>query len=177
MVRAFEQDPALRWFFPSEKNYRDKAPRFFNIHIKQKIRRGTVFTENGLRGSALWDPPGGMGKSGFEKWEFNFYLRLVHGPDFKRTMEGRRMFEKVRPEIPHWYLSILGVEPAFQGKGIGKALLQPVLDICEKEKIPAFLETAHENSLLFYLGLGFIKTGEFKLPNGPTLITLLKKPA
>ena len=177
LVRAFEQDPALRWFFPSEKIYRDSAPRFFYLHLKQKIRRETVYTENSLHGAALWDPPGGRINSPIEKWEYKIYLYLIHGPDHQRTMEGRRVIEGVRPEFPHWYLSILGVDPAFQGRGIGTALLQPVLDICKKENIPVFLETAKEKSLQFYLGLGFEETGAFQLPDGPVLRTLLKIPS
>jgi len=177
LVRAFSRDPALRWFFPGQERYQKKAPYFFSIHLKQKIRRNMVYTNSNLTGAALWDPPGAMGLSRIERWEFRFYLHLMHGADFSRTIAGRTVLGQVRPAFPHWYLSILGVDPPFQGQGIGAALLQPVFAVCERDNIPAFLETAHESSLKFYLKLGFIKTGEFKLPDGPILSTLLRKPS
>jgi len=177
LVRAFARDPALDWFFPDREKYLKKAPYFFSIHLKQKIRRSMVYTDSDLAGAALWDPPGGMGLSRLERWEFRFYLHRMHGADYRRAMEGRKVLGQIRPAFPHWYLSILGVDPPFQGQGIGAGLLQPVFAVCERDNIPAFLETAHEKSLKFYLNLGFIKTGEFQLPDGPIMSTLLKKPA
>ena len=46
------------------------------------------------------------------------------------------------PTEPHYYLEFLGHDPAHQGKGIGSALMQPVLDRCDEEgwRLPGELE-------------------------------------
>jgi GNAT superfamily N-acetyltransferase len=51
--------------------------------------------------------------------------------------------ERMHPtKEPHWYLAFLGVEPSEQGRGVGSALLRPVLDRAAAEGAPAWLETA-----------------------------------
>jgi len=56
---------------------------------------------------------------------------------------------------PHWYLSILGVDPDHQGKGLGGALLQPALAKADQEGLPCYLETLEEKNLAFYGRHGF----------------------
>jgi GNAT superfamily N-acetyltransferase len=65
---------------------------------------------------------------------------------------------------PHFYLSALGVEPDHQGEGIGTALTRPVLDRCDREGIPAYLETATGRNVLLYERLGFKVVEELTLP-------------
>ncbi len=54
-----------------------------------------------------------------------------------------------------WYLSILGVAPAQQGRGLGRALLEPTLRQADAAHVPCFLETYNAASLRFYERLGF----------------------
>ncbi|MDV2991430.1 MAG: hypothetical protein N4J56_001084 [Chroococcidiopsis sp. SAG 2025] len=55
----------------------------------------------------------------------------------------------------HWYLELLGVEPSHQGQGIGSALLQPILQQADLERIPCYLETFSEKNVYFYRQHGF----------------------
>ena len=54
-----------------------------------------------------------------------------------------------------WYLSILGVAPEFQGKGLGKALVAPVLDTTDALGVPAYIESFTPSNFGFYEHLGF----------------------
>lgn len=54
-----------------------------------------------------------------------------------------------------WYLSILGVSPSQQGRGLGRALLEPTLHQADAARVPCFLETYNAASLRFYERLGF----------------------
>jgi GNAT superfamily N-acetyltransferase len=66
--------------------------------------------------------------------------------------------------MPHFYLSVLGVEPVRQGEGVGTALMEPVLARCDRERIPAYLETATGRNVLLYERLGFDVVEELTLP-------------
>lgn len=50
---------------------------------------------------------------------------------------------------------VVGVDPAFQGHGYGKALLQPVLERAGREGASVYLETAQPKNVPFYEKLGF----------------------
>lgn len=58
--------------------------------------------------------------------------------------------EAHHPDEPHWYLATLGTDPSAQGRGIGSALLADVLERCDREATPAYLETETEANVAFY---------------------------
>src|SRR5512147_196716 len=54
-----------------------------------------------------------------------------------------------------WYLSILGVAPQKQGRGLGRALLEPTLREADQIGARCFLETFNTGALKFYRRNGF----------------------
>ncbi len=54
------------------------------------------------------------------------------------------------PARPHWFLHFLAVRPQAQGRGYGSALLRPMLERCDAEGVPAYLDaTSEENKRLY----------------------------
>ena len=80
------------------------------------------------------------------------------------------------PSTPHLYLSVLGVDPPRQGQGVGSRLIAPGLELCDREGVPAYLETARERNVVFYERHGFRVTHELTLPRGPRLWLLWREP-
>jgi GNAT superfamily N-acetyltransferase len=70
-------------------------------------------------------------------------------------LAGFRELERLHPPEPHWYLAFAGVDPARQGKGIGDALLQPVLAEADRAGLLCYLETPFPRTHAFYQRLGF----------------------
>ena len=54
-----------------------------------------------------------------------------------------------------WYLSILGIAPEAQGRGLGASVLAGGLAAVDRAGKACFLETYNERSLGFYASLGF----------------------
>jgi len=77
---------------------------------------------------------------------------------------------------PHYYLAALGTDPVFQGQGIGSALMQPVLDRCDKERLPAYLESSKQANIPFYNKHGFEVIEELQIPDGPRLWPMIRQP-
>jgi ribosomal protein S18 acetylase RimI-like enzyme len=65
----------------------------------------------------------------------------------------------------HWYLTFLGVEPEAQGRGVAGQLLAPMIDRLDRERLPAFLETAQPRNVSYYRRYGFEVAGEMPLPS------------
>lgn len=63
--------------------------------------------------------------------------------------------ERKHPHEPHWYLPAIGITPAWQGRGYGAALLRPMLERCDAERLPAYLEASTPRNVALYERNGF----------------------
>ena len=80
------------------------------------------------------------------------------------------------PHEPHWYLNVVSTIPEQQGRGLGTAVLQPVLERCDADGARAYLESSNPRNLSLYRRNGFVDAGEIRLPDGPSLITMWRDP-
>lgn len=86
------------------------------------------------------------------------------------------LVERSHPTEPHWYLAVLGVDPRHQGRGLGRALVQPVLDQCDRAVLPAYLETQKPENLPFHERFGFRVTDEISVPGSPPVWLMWRDP-
>jgi ribosomal protein S18 acetylase RimI-like enzyme len=56
---------------------------------------------------------------------------------------------------PHWHVGPVGVEPGFQGMGLGRAAMRLLCDEFDQHHRLAWLETDKPENVRFYIGLGF----------------------
>ena len=64
-----------------------------------------------------------------------------------------------------WYLSIIGIAPQAQGRGLGRKLLEPMLAEADAATASCYLETFSMRNVTFYTRLGFGVVGR---PHEPT---------
>ena len=83
------------------------------------------------------------------------YYRMVE------SMRGRA--EAIVPEDA-WYLSIIAVDPALQGRGCGRQLLAPTLAEADALGAVTYLETFGAHNVQFYERLGFTTRAAFDEP-------------
>ena len=179
LARAFEDDPVLSWVFPEEPRI-ERLERAFTFFLRRIwLPQDECFATDRLFGAALWLPP--------EKWHLGplGQLRLlpgmvsILGGSLPRMMTAVNMIEKHHPkEPPHHYLAVLGVEPEFQGRGFGGALMQPVLDRCDRDRTGAYLESSKERNIVLYERHGFRVVEELRIPRGgPPFWRMWRDPA
>lgn len=77
----------------------------------------------------------------------------------------------------YWYLSIVGVLPEFQGRGLGVGLLSSVLAEADEQGIPTYLETFTPRNESFYERLGYQVSARIKEPSIPATYALMLRPA
>ena len=91
----------------------------------------------------------------------------VFGRRLALAMRSRMRIEAKHPARPgHFYLAIVGVEPAAQGRGLGSKLMFPVLSEADASGVAAYLEASSPRSRLLYERHGFEVVEEIRLPRG-----------
>lgn len=83
-------------------------------------------------------------------------LQVIGLNRIKRVLNRESKIHSGYPkEKPLFYLWFLGVDPAHQGKGIGKALLNEIIAESKKKKRHLYLETSMPDNVPFYQKYGF----------------------
>ena len=88
------------------------------------------------------------------------------------------MFEQMgqyHPEGPHWYLPMIGVDPARQGRGYGSALLACSLALCDRDQVPAYLESTNPRNIPLYKRHGFEQVGTIQVGSSPPVVPMLRQ--
>lgn len=167
LARAFWDDPVMRWLLPANAARVQRLPGLFAMELRcLYLPYDEVYTTREVAGGAMWAPP-----EGWRRPSSNL-LRAV--PRLVWTLRGRlpaavqsvAAIESVHPLESHWYLAVIGIDPFRQHQGIGSALLAPVLERCDRDYLPAYLESSKEDNLGFYRRLGFEVAGTIDLPGG-----------
>jgi GNAT superfamily N-acetyltransferase len=179
LARAFFDDAIARHVLPDDALRARRLPAVYRLHFGVCMRLGTCHTNEGRDGAALWLGPGAYPLSLYQ------YLRVMPGMTralgFRNVPRALRVLDHLDRMHPSgrtfWYLAVLGVAPRRQGEGIGRALIQPILRVCDRAGIGAWLETGTERNLSFYAGCGFRVLRESRIPNGPLVWGLWRDPA
>jgi ribosomal protein S18 acetylase RimI-like enzyme len=169
LARAFADDPIARWSCPRDDLRPGVLEGFHGARARQLIRDGEVWISGDGASAALWADPG--------HWKTSFRDDL----ELAASMRDPRLWRRAPligygllgleghhpPQPPHWYLAVLGTDPAAQGRGLGSAVLAPVLEGCDRDGIGAYLVSSKERNIDFYARFGFRVTREVRLPRGP----------
>jgi ribosomal protein S18 acetylase RimI-like enzyme len=177
LARAFTDDPLMRFLVPDDRHRTRRAGALFSSVLRyQHLGHGACFTDEGRHGASMWAPPG--------QWRMTLGQIARSTPGSIRAL-GTRMVaavrvlttvERLHPREEHWYLAVLGTDPDHQGKGIGSALMTPVLDRCDEQGVGAYLESSNPTNVPFYRRHGFEVTREIELPGGPTVYPMWRDP-
>ena len=179
LARAFHDDPVMTWMFGRRDGPRlRRLSRFMASEARRRHHRhgGLVLTADGHPGAALWDPPGMWRTSWREVARSAPMLARAIGPRIPRALRGLALIERAHPREPHWYLAVLGTDPPQQGRGVGAALIEPVVARCDDESLGAYLESSKPDNVPYYERFGFRTTGQIDLPGGPPLWPMWRDP-
>jgi ribosomal protein S18 acetylase RimI-like enzyme len=146
------------------------------MRLRQLLPHDETYTLDGTAGAAIWALPDRWRLGRVEEFRMGVALLFALGRRIPMLVRGFEMIEAAHPRTPHYYLAVLGTEPDRQGEGIGSALMQPVLEMCDRDEIPAYLESSKERNVAFYARHGFRVTDEIKLPGGPRVWPMWRDP-
>jgi ribosomal protein S18 acetylase RimI-like enzyme len=131
------------------------------------VAGGLAEKTSGLEGVALWLPPGkDMGvraivRAGFAMPRFVMSLPRSDRKRMMSVLGQTAERRKVLMPEPHWYIPAIGVDPEFQGIGLGSSLLEHGMARADRAGSPIYQETEIGRNVDFYLRLRFEVIEEF----------------
>ncbi len=172
LTLAFSSDPATRWTWPGAKAYLAAFPRFAKAFGGAAFGLGSAH-RIGLAGAALWLPPG----AGSDEAALDALMESTADP--QTAVDGPQIMRQMasyHPKEPHWYLPLIGIDPARQGKGLGGALMRHATDICDRDGVLAYLESSNPRNIPLYERHGFEILGTIQAGGSPVITPMLRKP-
>ena len=179
LAQAFEADPHFSWIIRDDRKRLARLVRGFTLFTRRIwLPQNEGYTHDRLLGAALWMPPG--------TWHVGPLTQLRMAPatiatlrgDSGRLLRALTFIERKHPRSPqHWYLPIIGVAPEWQGRGFGAALLRPVLERCDRDQMPAYLEASTPRNRALYERHGFEVIEECRYASdGPLMWRMWREP-
>ncbi|POX38704.1 GNAT family N-acetyltransferase [Streptomyces sp. Ru73] len=165
---AFTDDPLMSWLLPDADTRGERLARYFGtlFHRQYGPHGRCELTDSA---AAFWVPPESRDKAVPDAGTVA-ELTAVLG-DRAPLLGG--VVEQVvahTPQEPHWYLAVIGADPAVRGQGHGAALLRSGLAQADAAGLPVHLESSKPENIPFYAHFGFTVTAELRPhADGPTL--------
>jgi hypothetical protein len=184
LARAFYDDPLFRFFAPNPIKQAKMAMSFMSGGVKDAAPFDEIHlarADGRVACAAVWLPPGAYPR-GWRR-DLESYARSIPSFAYCGRRIGRALallsaVDKAHHEVvePHYYLAILGTDPQFQRSGAASAALAPVLDGCDTQGAPAYLETQKEENLAYYARHRFEVVQKIEVRDCPPMWTLRRDP-
>lgn len=155
---------------------------YFHYSLEEAQRTGRcVVAPDPRLGAAAWLLPRSPDVDAAESSAKSEYLTSALGPRGKENYY--RILGFMAPlaarVVPRdsWYLSIIGILPSAQGRGLGRTLLTGTLAEASRAKATCYLETFTPRTLNFYDRLGFRRVADHLEPTTNQEYVVMRKDA
>ena len=179
LAAAFLDDPIFVWVNRGRPIKPGPAVTGFRAVINGELRKQhpELFVTDGDGSVSIWHGIDDWKGSTIESLRVLPAFTRVFGRGITRVVKTLTTMEKVHPSEPHYHLAYVGTHPDQQGRGLGTAVLRPMLDRCDAEGVPAYLENSKPRNEAFYVRHGFVTTGPIPLPAGaPPVMAMWREP-
>ena len=157
---AYQDYPLHNWL--TKGVYDAKASQLIMQTTLAAMKKDAVIYADSeeLNGFAVWIPMGFTGsktipflKNGGMELILHSGLGII-GKLLTYETFAMKLKKKYTGHID-WYLYNLSVRKDAQGKGLGRKLLDPMMEFCDDEKMITYLETNKESNVTLYNRFGF----------------------
>jgi ribosomal protein S18 acetylase RimI-like enzyme len=167
LTLAFSADPVTRWTYPEPAQYLARFPVLVRAFGGGAFTEGTARHVENFAGAALWLPPGRE----LDDAAIGASLPPERESEFAAVFEAMAAYH---PQEPHWYLPLIGVDPARHRNGYGAALLEDTLRRCDQDHVAAYLESTNPANITLYQRHGFELRGTIQVGSSPPLFPMFR---
>lgn len=167
LAEAFAQYPWTRWAIPAE-DYSRRLTELQDLYLRYALDEGVVLVDEQLGGVIALLPPTAAQPSK----EFQERVAELHGARFEDVAS---ISLPTAPE-EYWSLETLGVHPARQGAGLGRALICAGIGVvAASAQHGVALETSDQRNVLLYERAGFSLSATTSVDDGLMVYSMLHR--
>lgn len=185
LAAAFQDDPLFRFVVPDDQQRRRWLPVFEYQLVRNTQPYGASYVacnqQGQIAGVMAVTPPGHFPHSLWAnlRLALNVILRPTPWCPHLRTLWPIRhygaAFDQMHYRPPHWYLDVIGVDPAYHRQGVGKQLMQRLIEHSQHDRNPIWLETQTADNVPYYESFGFeVRQQLHPAPGGPPTWGMLR---
>lgn len=161
-VRAFADDPVMRWLYPDDDEYLQPGGEVMRGAMARWVEHNEVWCTDDCAALAVWIQPrrpevpdDGVAPDPPPSADLLDRFGII-GP----------LMSAHTPADDHWYLQLLATHPDWQRQGLGAALMASMFERADTEGLPCHLETETLVNVAYYRRHGFDVHAEFDIPTG-----------
>jgi ribosomal protein S18 acetylase RimI-like enzyme len=176
-AEGFFDDPVLSWVLQDDATRLDLLHLLFGFLTQDMLGAGGRVDLAAEASAALWHVPGHDHHREADPSDGTLADLGRYTPDeIDRLSILDATMQATHPHAPHWYLSLVSTRPTHQSRGLGAAVLQPVLAVADAEGMPCYLESTNPRNRTLYRRQGFVDLDEIHLDGGPSMLQMWREP-
>ena len=134
LARAFHDDPVFTWVLRGDERRMTRLERGFELFMRRVwMEQEETYTTASVAGVAVWEKPGQWKTGAGQQLALLPPMLRAFGRHLPRVLRAIAALEARHPRELHYYLPFVGVDPEWQGRGLGSAVLSPVLELCDRD--------------------------------------------
>ncbi|MFI6603453.1 GNAT family N-acetyltransferase [Nonomuraea sp. NPDC050536] len=174
LAEAFADDALTVWAFPDPVRRRQILPGFFRAFYDLALAQRGTYTTDDRQAVVLATPPGAADPGE----AFARRLAAAAGEYADALMTIVDLQELYHPASPrHLYLGFGAVSPERQQTGLASAVMAHLMEECDRDGTPAYLEASSAGGAAVARRFGFEPHGPLiHIPGGPQLRPMWRDP-
>jgi GNAT superfamily N-acetyltransferase len=182
LARAMANDPVFTYMLSDPVERERLTPPFMTALTRYGLLVGEVdVTAGPVEASAIWLPPS-LIRTEEQRDRAGLTAVVSAFSDGARArydavVQDHDRVRGAAQSVPHWYLVLIGVDPARQGLGLGSLLLRAGLSRVDQDGVECQLFTEQPRNVPIYQRYGFEIAVEGDLPDeGPHFWFMRRRP-
>ena len=167
---GFHDDPVMSWAMPDPERRRRQLPVMFGgLAADVLADRGHVVLADEAS-ACIWRAPDFDHEGAADAGERAEAVAEVFDADelARLAVFGAAMHE-AHPSEAHWYLNVVATLPTERSRGLGAAVLAPIIARADADGLPCYLESTNPRNHSLYHRHGFEDMGDIHLDDGVSM--------
>jgi len=154
---CFEKNKTVNWIVKQDSKRIERIRDLMDYSFEACIETGEIYLTDDLNGVIIYSRSHDKLPILEEAYlTLHFVLKVTGIEGIGRALRREQYINQFHPKDEEFiYIWFIGLKKTEQGRGVGSAMLQEVINKSNKEKMPIYHETSDEGNLVFYKKHGF----------------------